>query len=67
MRELNVTPHVTQNVSRLRSAVNGRTTRHEGYWASRKAASPVGRPSTEAENEKQDNFRLSKGHFSATC
>jgi hypothetical protein len=36
MKELNVTPHVAQNVSRRRSAVDGRTTRHEGYWVSQR-------------------------------
>jgi hypothetical protein len=32
LRERNVTPHVAQNVNRTGgSAVDGRTTRHEGY------------------------------------
>src|ERR687898_248229 len=32
MRELNVTPHVTQNLARPGgSAIDGRTTRHDGY------------------------------------
>jgi transposase len=31
MRALKVTPHVTQNTSGRRSAIDGRTTRHEGY------------------------------------
>ena len=32
MRELNTTPHVTQNLARPGgSAIDGRTTRHEGY------------------------------------
>ena len=30
-RGLNVTPHVTQNIKGRKSAVDGRTTRHEGY------------------------------------
>ena len=30
-REMNVTPHVTQNTKGRRSAIDGRTTRHEGY------------------------------------
>jgi transposase len=34
MREQNVTPHVAQNTSRRRSAIDGRTTRHLGYAAS---------------------------------
>jgi transposase len=38
MRELNVTPHVTQNVARPGgSAIDGRTTRHEGYAMSQHA------------------------------
>lgn len=31
LRELNVTPHIAQNDSGRRSAVDGRTTRHPGY------------------------------------
>jgi transposase len=31
IRELNATPHVTQNNTNRRSAIEGRTTRHEGY------------------------------------
>jgi transposase len=31
LREINVTPHVAQNVSGRRSAIDGRTTRHPGY------------------------------------
>lgn len=33
-RELNVTPHVAQNTSGRRSAIDNRTTRHEGYAVS---------------------------------
>jgi len=33
-RARNVTPHVAQNTSRRRSAIDGRTTRHPGYRAS---------------------------------
>ncbi len=36
LKDRNVTPHVAQNVSGRRSAVDGRTTRHEGYWASQR-------------------------------
>lgn len=37
-REINVTPHVAQNVNRLGgSAIDGRTTRHEGYAMSMRA------------------------------
>jgi transposase len=31
LREINVTPHVAQNLSGRRSAIDGRTTRHPGY------------------------------------
>ncbi len=31
LRDLRVTPHVTQNTTRRRSAIDGRTTRHVGY------------------------------------
>lgn len=34
LRERRVTPHVAQNVSGRRSAIDGRTTRHPGYRAS---------------------------------
>ncbi|MGH6921282.1 MAG: IS5 family transposase, partial [Geminicoccaceae bacterium] len=36
LRVLNVTPHVAQNTSRRRSAIDGRTTRHPGYIASQR-------------------------------
>lgn len=36
MRENNVTPHVAQNNTNRRSAVDGRTTRHEGYAVSQR-------------------------------
>jgi transposase len=35
-RELNVTPHVAQNNTNRRSAIDGRTTRHEGYAVSQR-------------------------------
>jgi transposase len=34
LREINVTPHVAQNLSGRRSAIDGRTTRHPGYGVS---------------------------------
>jgi transposase len=38
MREMNITPHVTQNVGRSGgSAIDGRTTRHDGYAMSQHA------------------------------
>jgi transposase len=36
MRELEVTPHVAQNDTNRKSAIDGRTTRHEGYQVSQK-------------------------------
>lgn len=36
MRERTVTPHVAQNTSGRRSAIDGRTTRHEGYRLSQR-------------------------------
>jgi len=36
LRSLNVTPHVAQNTSGRRSAIDGRTTRHAGYGASQR-------------------------------
>jgi transposase len=36
LRGLNVTPHVAQNTTNRRSAIDGRTTRHEGYAVSQR-------------------------------
>jgi len=36
LRERNVTPHVAQNTSGRRSAIDGRTTRHAGYASSQR-------------------------------
>jgi transposase len=36
LRELNVTPHVAQNTSQRRSAIDARTTRHPGYEVSQR-------------------------------
>jgi hypothetical protein len=36
LRDRNVTPHVAQNTSRRRSAIDGRTTRHPGYAVSQR-------------------------------
>lgn len=36
MRQMNITPHVAQNTNGRRSAIDGRTTRHEGYGLSQK-------------------------------
>ena len=37
LRTLNIRPHVAQNTSRRRSAIDRRTTRHPGYAASLRA------------------------------
>ncbi|GGC93877.1 hypothetical protein GCM10010994_59580 [Chelatococcus reniformis] len=36
LRAMNVTPHVAQNTSGRRSAIDGRTTRHAGYGVSQR-------------------------------
>ena len=36
LRSMNVTPHVAQNTSNRRSAIDGRTTRHGGYGVSQR-------------------------------
>jgi transposase len=36
MRELHITPHVVQNTTNRRSAIDGRTTRHAGYAISQR-------------------------------
>ncbi|WP_459664353.1 transposase, partial [Novosphingobium sp. 11B] len=36
LREMDVTPHVAQNNTNRRSAIDGRTTRHPGYGLSQK-------------------------------
>ena len=36
LRAMNVTPHVAQNISGRRSAIDGRTTRHGGYRTSQR-------------------------------
>ena len=36
LRSIRVTPHVAQNTSRRRSAIDGRTTRHAGYGVSQR-------------------------------
>ena len=37
LRERQVTPHIAQNTSGRRSAIDGRTTRHPGYAQSQRA------------------------------
>ena len=43
-RALGFTPHVTQNTARRRSAIDRRTTRHDGYAKSQHARPRVERP-----------------------
>lgn len=44
MRALNVTPHVAQNISGRRSAVDARTTRHPGYAVSQQKRKRIEEP-----------------------
>jgi transposase len=44
MRELGVTPHVAQNTSRRKSAIDARTTRHPGYRLSQVVRKTVEHP-----------------------
>jgi hypothetical protein len=40
LRALNVTPHIAQNITRRRSAIDSRTTRHPGYAMSQQMRKP---------------------------
>jgi len=44
MRALNVTPHVAQNISGRRSAIDSRTTRHPGYAVSQRKRKRIEEP-----------------------
>src|SRR6195256_3452909 len=44
MRALNVTPHIAQNISGRRSAVDARTTRHSGYAVSQRKRKRIEEP-----------------------
>jgi hypothetical protein len=44
MRALNVTPHIAQNTSGRRSAIDARTTRHPGYAVSQQKRKRVEEP-----------------------
>jgi hypothetical protein len=44
MRALNVTPHIAQNISGRRYAVDGRTTRHAGYAVSQRKRKRIEEP-----------------------
>ena len=44
MRALNVTPHIAQNISGRRSAIDLRTTRHPGYAVSQQKRKRIEEP-----------------------
>jgi transposase len=44
LRAIGVTPHVAQNTSRRRSAIDGRTTRHAGYGISQRLRKRIEEP-----------------------
>jgi hypothetical protein len=44
MRALNVTPHIAQNISGRRSAIDARTTRHPGYAVSQQKRKRIEEP-----------------------
>ncbi len=44
LRAMNVTPHVAQNIKGRRSAIDARTTRHEGYAVSQKKRKLIEEP-----------------------
>ena len=44
MRALNVTPHIAQNTSGRRSAIDARTTRHPGYAVSQQKRKRIEEP-----------------------
>jgi transposase len=44
LRDLGITPHVAQNCSNRRSAIDGRTTRHPGYSVSQRLRKAVEHP-----------------------
>lgn len=44
LRDLNVTPHIAQNVTGRRSAIDGRTTQHPGYAVSQQKRKRIEEP-----------------------
>ena len=44
LRAIGVTPHVAQNLSGRRSAIDGRTTRHQGYAISQRIRKRIEEP-----------------------
>ena len=59
MRALNVTPHIAQNISGRRSAVDARTTRHAGYAVSQRKRKRIEEPLA-----GQDDRRACAAHAS---
>jgi hypothetical protein len=61
MRALNVTPHIAQNISGRRSAIDARTTRHPGYAVSqqkrKRIEEPFGWGKTEAAQLALSSFK----------
>ena len=44
VRQLGITPHLAQNTSKQRSAIDARTTRHPGYGISQRCRKKVEQP-----------------------
>jgi transposase len=44
VRQMGITPHVAQNTSKQRSAIDGRTTRHPGYAVSQRCRKKIEQP-----------------------
>ena len=44
VRQMGITPHVAQNTTNRRSAIDGRTTRHPGYALSQRCRKKVEQP-----------------------
>ena len=44
VRQLGITPHIAQNTSKQRSAIDGRTTRHPGYALSQRCRKKIEQP-----------------------
>jgi transposase len=71
LRQRGVTPHVTQNTSGRRSAIDGRTTRHPGYAVSQRVRKRVeecfGWIKTTGNGRKLRYIGLAKNQLWATC
>lgn len=71
LRSMRVTPHVAQNTSRRRSAIDGRTTRHAGYRVSQRIRKRIeeafGWIKTVAGQEKTRLCGVERVGFAFTC